>query len=336
VVENVADGALRDLFGCEGDEALLAGVRRYASGVSAPAIWAGYAAAGVPMCLVAAGLPPGAVRRALDYRRAGHPLLLDSGAFIYRARPAALNWRAVLAIYLRLGRGPGARLGVILPDVVGDQAASIGLAGEHGPRLAALAAGGHETLVPMQRGPMPLAEYFDRYVAALAFRPSGLAIPSNASAMPVAELTGLRLIQGVPHRVHFLGISRRAKALAARVAALREFWANADISADACEHRAHVGQERSITQVRRRELHRLVDEARDQVDDTEDSAWDAAAAALRREFPDLDDDAFEDVLCSDWGVKSFCGELGARLAVENGPRATALSIEDFARKRFAA
>ena len=331
----MADGAIADLFGYQGDDVLLAGVHRYASGVAAPAIWAGYAAAGVPMCLVAADLPLSAIARAMAYRHSGHELLLDSGAFIYRDRPGQLDWRAVVATYLRLGRGAGAKLTLILPDVVGDQAGSIALAAAYGPRLARLARMGHLTLVPMQRGAMPLPVYFRRYVQALGFDPAGFAIPSNAAAMPVRELEALQLISEAPRRVHFLGISRRAKPLAARVATLRAFWPDAAISADACEHRAHVGEKRQITVKRRQALERRVGDSLESIDDTEHEAWTPAEDDLRNLFPALSEEELEDVVCSSWGVMAFTARLREQLQGEHGPASTTESIEAFARARFA-
>lgn len=330
----MADGALGDLFGFAGQDLLLAGVRRYASGVAAPAIWAGYAAAGVPMCLVAARLPREAVARALAYRRAGHSVLVDSGAFVFRKKPWALNWDSVLAVYQALADGPGTRLSLILPDVVGDQVGSIALAAAHGLKLARLAAQGHEMLVPMQRGAIPLHRYFQLYVAALGFKPGGFAIPSNAAAMPVAELAGLRVIRGAPRRVHFLGISRRSAALAERLELLHSFWPYVTVSGDACEHRAQVGEKRPVTKHRREVLQAKVELAVETLDDTEDPAWESATSALRRQFPELDEDELADVVCSGWGSMEFMGQLRQRLERQHGPASTAASIEAFARRRF--
>lgn len=324
-----------DLFGYEGDEALLSRVRRFVSGVAAPAIWSGYEAAGVPMCLVAAGLPPAAVARAQRFRRAGGLLLADSGAFEFRDHPEDLNWLAIMATYEQLAQGTGSRLSVILPDVVGDQVASIALARTYGRALAPLRAAGHELLVPMQRGSLSLAAYFACYVDALGFVPGGFAIPSNAAAMPVDQLAGLRDIEGAPHRVHFLGISRRSKPLVFRVAALRDFWPDCDISADACEHRAHVGEDRPITRMRRESLQRRVAAGIEATDDTEHAAWDDAEDHLRALFPNADNETLQDLVCSGWGVQAFTEQLHQRLRVECGPAATADSIEAFARQRFA-
>lgn len=329
----MADGALGDLFADSAPD-LLAGVRRFASGVAAPAIWTGYAAARVPMCLVVADLPAGGRRRAVEYRRAGNALLLDSGAFLYRGRSRPLDWDAVVANYLAIARGPGARISVILPDRVGDQVRSLELAGQFGRRLQPLSADGHEALLPLQRGSLPLPDYCARYVAALGFRPAGFAVPSNASAMPISQLAALKLVPGAPHRVHFLGISRRAAALAQRVFALRAFWPDVEISADACEHRAHVGQKRPITISRRQALARRVDEALDTVDDTEHPAWDAAGVQLQRLFPDADEGTLADLLCSCWGIHPFQEQLHVQLRRQCGPAATADSIEAFARRRF--
>lgn len=324
-----------DLFGFQ-PPALTAPVRRYFSGVAAPAIWAGYADAGVPMCLVVAKLPAEGITRARAFVASGGDLLLDSGAFIHRERPSALDWPAILATYRDIAEaGP---VTVVLPDVVGDQDGTLQLLVDQALTLRALAAHPNvTTLLPLQGGTRALSTLHAQAVQRLGFLPDGIALPSHAAALPPASLRDLAAIPHQPRRLHFLGVSRNATKLGDRLLRLAEVWPDARVSADACEHRAQVGQGQPITQRRAAVLTELLDDARSTFDDTEDDdATDHALAALAAQFPDLGKDELSDLLCSSWGLHLCHNYRQQKHAKALGPVATRASIREFATAQRAA
>jgi len=234
----------------------------------------------------------------------------------------------------------GTRCCYILPDVVGDQAGTLELARSLRPMLEHLARLDHDALIPVQRGPMSITAFVAAYRQAMGGIPvSGLAIPSNAAAMPVEELKGLAHVEDISRRVHFLGISRRARPLLDRARALAEFWPDVAISADACEHRAHVGRTRAITRSRASHLATLVANSWMEYDETEDgplfeSDHDPVREKLQRFSPDADEETLNDLIASGWGLSIQFELAGERFVSQNGPLATTHSIHEFARSQF--
>lgn len=320
-----------DLAAIEADS-----VRRYFSGVLSPAIWEGHRRAAAPVCVAASECGGPALERICAYAASGGDILLDSGAFVYRDSPEKMPWTKVMTVYRRVLDAATRPLTVIAPDVVGDQQATLEVLRTHGATVAALCAGKHRILLPVQRGPISVPLFVKAALQALDTIPDGLAIPCKASAFPASELAALKRVDPrIPRRLHFLGISQRVKELAERVRIVRAFWLHAEISCDAVEFRAQVGQNKPITRFRREALDKRIQTAHEGWDETEDfDVHDATLNVLAKEFPDLDEADLIDVACSGYGVALDLRHFHERTEKEQGPAATADSIAWFAERRM--
>lgn len=308
-------------------------VRRYFSGVLSPAIWQGYIEARVPVCVAATDMGPAALERVVAHAAAGGELLIDNGAYRYRAQPENMPWNWVIRCYEEILAASTMPQTVILPDVVGDQTGTLAVLGEHGHAVLALCQGMHTALLPVQRGPRSLPAFLAAAREVLGRWPDGIAVPSAAAALDPRELGRLGEVDaGLPRRVHVLGVSRHTQRLMERLVHLREAWPDAEVSRDACEHRAQVGQGRQITEARKAHLVSLVDDEVTTWDETEESRvdLDGWARTMLGEVADDHPEMVDDLVCSDWGrmleLQAAHKDFGQRC----GPRATTRSIREFA------
>lgn len=315
-------------------------VFQYASGVDCPAVMTGYARAGHPMCLVANACTTRLFGIAKEFLLADGRLLLDSGAFGCRDTPARMRWDRVFEIYEQLARIAPQRVSLVLPDVVGDQHATLHLAAAYSEAIRALAATGAELLVPMQRGDLKFDDFFIAYTDAAGVRPTGLALPWNAHALTMVDLKAILSCDFLPRRLHFLGIGRDANGFVEPSFEVVCRWPTAVISCDSTLHRAEIGRGRSlrpITRDRDAALAGHLEEWRDRYDETED---DDGNDAIRREFasrfPNLSDEELDDLMCSSWGAGATWDHAIGTEETRVGPVATAEAIEQFARRRLAA
>jgi len=332
-LSGIAEAPSEDLFGFSG-QTLEERVKKYASGVLSPAIWAGYERAGRAMCIAASEAGSSALDRAAEYVRNGGELFVDSGAFIYRDKPDETPWASIIEIYRRIATNATAQVTFVLPDVVGSQEKTLAVLRDWGDAVLDAIGPGHVALLPVQRGDKLPSTFIKEATLCLKGAIGGLAIPSNAAAFPPEMLADLAHVPtSVPRRVHFLGISRRSKALQERLFRLEEVWPAAKTSCDACEHRAQVGQGNPITVTRAKVLGEMWDEELDVWDDTEEDP-EEATAFLKQAYPDLDDEGIENMLLSQVG--SFAELQGAhkRHGKAYGPKATTESIYQFASGRI--
>lgn len=318
-----------DLFGFS-SQALGLQVTRYASGVLSPAIWEGYLLASRAMCIAASETNDAALERACQFVGEGGDLLVDSGAFIYRNRPGEMPWERILTIYQRIAEAATGKVTFILPDVVGSQENTLQALRGWGNQVMEAIGPQHDALLPVQRGAQSPAAFIKEAALCLNRPLDGLAIPSNAAAFPADELSGLADIPAnIPRRVHFLGISRNSRALQDRLFRLQEFWPDAEVSCDACEHRAQVGQGKPITVARASALESMWDEELDAWDETEEDP-DEARALLAQQYPELDEEAIDNLLLSSVGAWSQIQRKHAAHTKTAGPLATTESIYAFA------
>ena len=94
---------------------------------------------------------------------------------------------------------------MVMPDVVGDQAASLALLKEHREAISAhLTFNISQPIVPLQRGALSLHEAYQQAKETLGSAEFIVGLPSNAKAISRGELADF-LKSAKPGRVHFLG-----------------------------------------------------------------------------------------------------------------------------------
>lgn len=217
-----------DLFSRGGDDdfvamgALRERMTRFASGLSrvndfSVAAWAGHAI-GVEVGELSTAAFGELARVIVDY---GIATFVDSGAFgvfmrnIRGGACAPLDFHQVLGRYdLLLNAIAEYNVAeeriipplLVMPDVVDDQLGSIELIREHRAWVSTACAftGVCQPIIPIQRGPLPLAEAYRRLVDIVGASGWSAGIPSNAAAITPAEFTAF-LADAQPQAVHILG-----------------------------------------------------------------------------------------------------------------------------------
>lgn len=219
-----------DLFDAGGDPELERYQRlsrrtvRYASGLSRakdflPAAWAGHGI-GVEAGELSELAMDDLARAVVDWKA---QLFVDSGAFgafmsaVKRGdRPTPLDYGA--AVFPRYDRLldkidalneaeddlPAPTL--VMPDVVDDQIGSINLLAAHQDYVKATCAfpGVARAIIPIQRGPLSMADAYREVVRILGTDNFIVGVPSNAAAITPAEFTEF-LADAKPRGVHILG-----------------------------------------------------------------------------------------------------------------------------------
>lgn len=253
----------------------------FCSGASRPAEIDGLVSIAHPLGVVAteASAPCLGTLAKLSYQ--GYPLFVDSGAYGLQQKAAttgggaqALNFDEVFARYellLRNARSdrPARHLYLVMPDVVGNQRATLALLTRYRPRIESLLAAGVEVIVPLQAGgdgALPLVAAVEELFALLGTR-IRLGIPSaNAhalKALPNEMLTHLRHAQ-----FHILGMATIGEAFTTRLSALTHGNPMANVSCDAVLFRKDTATLSQLTE-RYRPWIEMSTSLRDYVDDTE-------------------------------------------------------------------
>lgn len=217
-----------DLFSAGGDEFfadlqhLRDNLTRFASGLSRVrdfevAAWSGHGV-GVEIGEMSAGAIRELARVIVDY---GCPAFCDSGAFgvfqrtLRGGAPTPLDFDDILRRYDALSDAiadynaaetPFPAPLMVMPDIVGDQLGSLALIARHRAyvRAAAFFRRLSRPIIPIQRGPLPLAEIYQRLVDLVQSDSFVVGIPSNAVGIAPHEFVAF-LQQSRPKAVHILG-----------------------------------------------------------------------------------------------------------------------------------
>lgn len=189
-------------------------------------------------------------------------VFIDSGAFgNFRAKLRGKNvkpidFKKVFDKYDALQRAvciadhggdeAASRLHFVMPDVVGDQEATLALWREHADEIAGyVSAGG---IIPLQGGARSLVEMYDAACEILGV--TGLldiGIPSAAKAVDPLDFAELLHERGDSiYRVHILGAASE-KAVAPRLAVLEATCYDGPVSADANRLRSLWASRRGVT-----------------------------------------------------------------------------------------
>lgn len=229
-------------------------VMSFRSGASSPGIARGYIVANVPFGVSMIEMTPGSATWDMmaGYVARGGQVFVDTGAFTAHTKGRPLDWTATIARYRMLARQPGNGFHIVMPDVIGDQAASLALLARHRDVVRDVMASRHEALVPIQKGSLTPYRAWREAVRILGSDQFTASVPSNAAAFTPQDLANLFDGPEKPHRVHLLGIAGNKKRLAELVRVIRTRSPDTIITSDANRLRAQVGKKgnRPVTAAR--------------------------------------------------------------------------------------
>lgn len=226
----------------------------FASGSNDAGEIEGFADIGQPVGITADRCAPNCLRALRSVAdRSATPVFLDSGAFsevtfpgdgppVVVAPISDDKWRQRLDLYVTLAHVYGPRLYAVAPDRVGDQAVTLERMRRFAPEVRSVAELGAHILVPLQRGPMALADFHRAAADALGLPIEATvpAIPSKKRATdPDALLDYLRTAR--PRRIHFLGLGRDAPNAPRILEAVQRLSPGCQVFLDSVLVRAHVG-----------------------------------------------------------------------------------------------
>lgn len=193
----------------------------YASGSHHAGEILGLADAGIPIGTAAVvEFKRDSAEALLGLAGTGLPIFFDSGAFaevdaegrLVKPIPDRI-WRNKLALYQRLADALGSQLSVVAPDRVGNQAETLARLQQYARPMRRVAQAGARVLVPVQPGPIPMAQLFERQRQILR-------IPGVIPSMPMTSKVGLGpddvaafLRQSDITEIHLLGVGGKSPRL---------------------------------------------------------------------------------------------------------------------------
>lgn len=180
-------------------------------------------------------------------------VFVDSGAFGHfrkqerTGKPqTAIDFRVIFDRYESLASAIGQaddsgysneRVFFVMPDVVGDQRATLALLAEHADEVRAFVSFANP-IFPLQRGELSLAEFFAEVVSIIGRDDIVVGLPSKAAAVPNDQVDEfLELYGDVVFGVHILGAAT-PKSAGARLESLRAVGFDGQVSMDANRLRA--------------------------------------------------------------------------------------------------
>lgn len=223
------------------------GVTVYRSGSSARADFKGFSEARVPVGVEIGELSGPGMELVARYNDSGGAVFVDNGSFAASRSTRPIDFDKVFARYGELAaRLPNKDLAAfVMPDVVGDQDATLELIARYAEKVREFIRLGLDVLVPIQKGRLSLVEAYRKTVEIIGSADFRAAFPSKRAAVSDEEL--IDFIRHTGHaRIHLLGIGKQAR-LVGLVESAREQWPALDISSDANFLRAMVGRGRALT-----------------------------------------------------------------------------------------
>jgi hypothetical protein len=236
----------------------------FASGSNRTSDIRGFVEAGVPVGVDVNELSSASIHELEELAGKKIPVFVDSGAFgevKWNAEKGKLEpvkpitdaeWNRRLDIYDRLADKLGKQLTVVAPDRVGDQAETLARLAKYSDRIKALRAKGVRVVVAVQRGDVPMADFFEQ-----AKRSAGVddlipAMPmKKAAATPemVVEFAG----KVKPKEIHLLGMGATAREFEGLARSIAQVSPETKITSDANRLRAMAGTDSKMAR-RREEL----------------------------------------------------------------------------------
>ncbi len=196
----------------------------------------------------------------------GPRLFVDSGAFSEvkfgpggpRVVKAITDeeWRRRLKLYAVLAKMYGPRCYLVAPDQVGNQQVTLERLARYAPQIALCASLRAHIIVPVQKGALPMSEFYRQACAILGLRNAPIAgVPMKKDATSLAQLA--ELVDSMPWhavkeyassaahdgcRIHLLGLGPESKRWPSVLRTIKSRRPNASITSDSVTVRRLAGR----------------------------------------------------------------------------------------------
>lgn len=182
----------------------------------------------------------------VEYAAQGGRVLVDSGAYsAFRGKAKPVDFDKVMSWYASFIKAvkkasPAGIFDVqlVMPDVIGDQDATIDLLSKYAVQIRELRNLGATPFVALQKGKLAPYDVLKAVRKILSMKQFTVALPSREAAYTTEEVKMLLSGKEKPDRIHFLGMSDVHPDAPARKAVVREMAPSAEISWDATRMRA--------------------------------------------------------------------------------------------------
>lgn len=184
------------------------------------------------------------------------PIFVDSGAFsevVFDPAPRIAKfidhaeWCRRLDAMEKIARAAGPRAYVVAPDCVAHQAETLDRLERYAHRVRAMARAGANILVPIQKGTIPMVEFWRlaREILAVPLERLVASIPMKKDATTAAELR-VFLEAAQPSRVHLLGLGPKRDTFEEIVEVCGAAAPRAELSFDSVAIAAMVGRTNGV------------------------------------------------------------------------------------------
>ena len=190
-------------------------------------------------------------------------VFVDSGAFsevdFSSGAPVVVkplddaHWQRLLATYKRLALSLNYQLHIVAPDMVGDQGKTLERLELYADQLRELDALGARVLVPVQKGELSQADFWQACLDVLGAGDWIPALPCKKSATTLEEAEAFARA-AMPRRIHLLGLGSRNRAAGKFFDALEAASPGVLIQCDSCLLAAHCNKDRRYGIARARGL----------------------------------------------------------------------------------
>lgn len=229
--------------------------RHFASGVNHPGEVHGFFGSGRWVGITVGQARSGLFDALELYAGGGSCLFVDSGAFgevdfiphpvVNPARELDhAAWLERFVVWERCATAFRTRCFIVAPDRIGDQAHTIALLERYAANVAAVAALRAQIIVPVQKGSIPMGEFFRRQQAILNLRTAPIAgVPMKKDATSIAELA--EFVDTLPingSRIHLLGLGPASKGYDAVIRTIKTRRPDCSITSDSCTTARLVGR----------------------------------------------------------------------------------------------
>lgn len=243
----------------------------FASGLSRINDFRTYSRMGAPCGIVATEASAAVLHALTNHNEVGLPVFIDNNAFgtfkqaLKTGATCAADFDRVFKVFDKIIASVERTnlVSLVMPDIIGDQTASLDLIGKYREKILAFIRAGADVLIPLQGGKLSLAEVHERICEVLGTSNWRASIPCNVKRMLGRELFEMAFYCK-PDRMHLLGVAGYKKLLPL-VKLILEAHPSADITADANRMRSIIDEDftRKVKERREEEGHEIAVEIAD-------------------------------------------------------------------------